>query len=225
MAKCINISSSDFKSLVEISGISPIELAAKMNLWMSENDTDVWPTLEQLNIEYNKPEDFETKELSDTETVEDSYMAMFDDEGEFILSEYAEEEFNFNDEQEQKVEFDLNEGVLSSEEKKSGLNLSFANLTSTLIYQRKDINGELQNLYGKLKNSEGKERHEIQLTISKLAQKRDDLDDKIKESKKLSNLEQIVEFGEDAISEVSKMLSEGNLTDKQLNYLKRITDF
>lgn len=50
MSKCINTSSLEFKSLTEMSGISSIELAAKMNLWMEENNTDVWPTLEQLGI-------------------------------------------------------------------------------------------------------------------------------------------------------------------------------
>ena len=50
MSKCIITGSSEFKSLTEMSGISSIELAAKMNLWMEENNTDVWPTLEQLGL-------------------------------------------------------------------------------------------------------------------------------------------------------------------------------
>ena len=37
--------------------------------------------------------------------------------------------------------------------------------------------------------------------------------------------EKLVEFGNYAVNEVSQMLSEGNLTDKQLNYLKRISSF
>ena len=41
MSKCINIDSAEFKSLTEMSGISSIELAAKMNLWMEENNTDI----------------------------------------------------------------------------------------------------------------------------------------------------------------------------------------
>lgn len=41
MSKCINTKSVEFQSLTEMSGISSIELAAKMNLWMEENNTDV----------------------------------------------------------------------------------------------------------------------------------------------------------------------------------------
>ena len=41
MSKCINTNSTEFKSLTEMSGISSIELAAKMNLWMEDNNTDV----------------------------------------------------------------------------------------------------------------------------------------------------------------------------------------
>ena len=104
MSKCIITSSKEFQSLTEMSGISSIELAAKMNLWMEENNTDVWPSLEQLGIEYEKPEDLESKEISETETVEDSYMANFDPDGEFNFAEYDdilrqidgnESEFNF----------------------------------------------------------------------------------------------------------------------------------
>ena len=222
MSKCISTSSLEFKSLTEMSGISSIELAAKMNLWMEENNTDVWPTLEQLGIEYEKPEDLESKEISETETVEDSYMANFDPDGEFNFAEYDDilRQIDGNE-----SEFDLNEDILSVDEKKEGLNLSFANLTSTLIYQHNDIKKEIQNLYGQLKDAKTKDRPAIKSKIAKTNQKRQELVDKIKESKKLSNLEQLLQFGNDAINEVSQILSEGGLTDKQLNYLKRITDF
>ena len=140
MSKCINTSSLEFKSLTEMSGISSIELAAKMNLWMEDNNTNVWPTLEQLGIEYEKPEDLESKEISETETVEDSYMANFDPDGEFNFAEYDDilKQIDGNE-----SEFDLNEDILSIDEKKEGLNLSFANLTKTLIYQHNDIKNEL----------------------------------------------------------------------------------
>ena len=222
MSKCIITSSKEFQSLTEMSGISSIELAAKMNLWMENNNTDVWPTLEQLGIKYEKLEGLELKEISETETVEDSYMASFDPDGEFNFAEYDDILKQIDSDE---FEFDLNEGVLSADEKKEGLNLSFANLTKTLIYQHSDIKNELQNLYGQLKDAKTKDRPAIKSKIAKTNQKRQELVDKIKESKKLSNLEQLLEFGNDAINEVSQILSEGGLTDKQLNYLKRITDF
>ena len=149
-------------------------------------------------------------------------MANFDPDGEFNFAEYDDILKQIDGDE---FEFDLNEGVLSVDEKKEGLNLSFANLTKTLIYQHNDIKNELQNLYGQLKDAKNKDRPAIKSKIAKTNQKRQELVDKIKESKKLSNLEQLLEFGNDAINEVSQILSEGGLTDKQLNYLKRITDF
>lgn len=160
--------------------------------------------------------------VKNTETVEDSYMANFDPDGEFNFSEYDDILKQIDQDE---SEFDLNEDIFSKDEKKEGLNLSFANLTKTLIYQHNDVKNELQNLYGQLNDAKAKDRPSIKSKIAKTNQKRQELVDKIKESKKLSNLEQLLQFGNDAINEVSQILSEGGLTDKQLNYLKRITDF
>ena len=138
-----------------MSGISSIELAAKMNLWMEENNTDVWPSLEQLGLTTEKSEET-IGPISETETIEDSYMANFNVDGEYEVSEFAEEEFNLDDldlSQGQEPEFSLDDDVLTVEEKKSGQNLSFAKLTQTLIYQHNDIKNELQNLYGKLRDA------------------------------------------------------------------------
>ena len=227
MSKCINTSSVEFKSLTEMSGISSIELAAKMNLWMEENNTDVWPSLEQLGLTTEKSEEV-SEPISETETIEDSYMANFDVDGEYEVSEFAEEEFNLDDldlSQGQESEFSLDDDVLTIEEKKSGQNLSFAKLTQTLIYQHNDIKNELQNLYGQLRDAKKDERHILKSKIAKTNQKRQELSDKIKQSKRISNLEQIVEFGYDAHNEIVEILKEGNLTDKQLNYIDRIAKF
>ena len=51
MGNCININHSEFKSLVERSGLNSIVLASKMGVWMDKNKTDEWPTLEQLGID------------------------------------------------------------------------------------------------------------------------------------------------------------------------------
>jgi hypothetical protein len=50
MAKCINIGHPDFKRLADDSGLEPMLLSAKMGVWMEQNNTDEWPTLEQLGI-------------------------------------------------------------------------------------------------------------------------------------------------------------------------------
>lgn len=49
MAKCININHPDFKKLVSESDIHSAILAAQMGVWMEKNNTDNWPTLEQLD--------------------------------------------------------------------------------------------------------------------------------------------------------------------------------
>jgi hypothetical protein len=50
MAKCVNINHPDFNRLVESSGLHPVILSAKMGVWMEKNNTDNWPTLEQLDL-------------------------------------------------------------------------------------------------------------------------------------------------------------------------------
>ena len=62
MAKCVNINHPDFLRLVDETGMHPAVLSAKMGVWMEQNNTDNWPTLEQLNI--NKPFVSENKGVS-----------------------------------------------------------------------------------------------------------------------------------------------------------------
>ena len=51
MNKCVNIKLAEFKELVEQTGINPLVLSARMGVWMEQNNTDEWPTLEQLNLQ------------------------------------------------------------------------------------------------------------------------------------------------------------------------------
>ena len=51
MAKCINITHPDFVSLVNQSNLDALQLSAKMGVWMEKNDTDEWPTLNQLTFD------------------------------------------------------------------------------------------------------------------------------------------------------------------------------
>jgi len=48
MKHCVSLASEAFKSLVNESKMHPIMLAAKMGVWMDKNNTDEWPTLDQL---------------------------------------------------------------------------------------------------------------------------------------------------------------------------------
>jgi hypothetical protein len=54
MANCININHPDFLALVRKSGLNRGTLSGMMGVWMDENNTDEWPTLEQLGIESNQ---------------------------------------------------------------------------------------------------------------------------------------------------------------------------
>ena len=51
MANCINKNHPDFLKLEKESGLDGIVLAAKMGVWMDKNNSEEWPTLEQLGIE------------------------------------------------------------------------------------------------------------------------------------------------------------------------------
>lgn len=61
MNRCVNINHPEFKELLEQSGVDPISLAADISIWQDRNDTDLFPTLNQLigksKIQYQKPAD------------------------------------------------------------------------------------------------------------------------------------------------------------------------
>lgn len=61
MQRCVNINHPEFKELLEQSGLDPISLAADISIWQDRNDTDLFPTLNQLNgrseVQYQKPAD------------------------------------------------------------------------------------------------------------------------------------------------------------------------
>lgn len=50
MNNCVNMNHKDFKDLAEMSGLNPLDLALKMGVWMNNNNTTEWPTLEQLRL-------------------------------------------------------------------------------------------------------------------------------------------------------------------------------
>jgi hypothetical protein len=50
MAKCVNIKHPDFRTLMDVTGLDSAILSAQMGVWMEENNTNEWPSLEQLGI-------------------------------------------------------------------------------------------------------------------------------------------------------------------------------
>lgn len=54
MPNCIVTNTQQFKDLVEKSGLKSIKLEVMMDKWMTDNNTEVWPTLEQLGVEFYK---------------------------------------------------------------------------------------------------------------------------------------------------------------------------
>lgn len=61
MNRCVNINHPEFKELLNQSELDPISLAADISIWQDRNDTDLFPTLNQLNgrseVQYQKPTD------------------------------------------------------------------------------------------------------------------------------------------------------------------------
>jgi len=49
MNRCVNINHPEFKELLNQSKLDPISLAADVSIWQDRNDTDLFPTLNQLN--------------------------------------------------------------------------------------------------------------------------------------------------------------------------------
>lgn len=49
MNRCVNINHPEFKELLNQSTLDPISLAADISIWQDRNDTDLFPTLSQLN--------------------------------------------------------------------------------------------------------------------------------------------------------------------------------
>jgi hypothetical protein len=121
--------------------------------------------------------------------------------------------------------FEQERGYLSDEEKSQFGTKPFANLTQTLVYQLEDINNEIAELDGRMNNSSKTEFKQLSKDKAKLLLTKSDLISKIKEAKQLNNLWQVVDFGNQAIDEVEKILSDPNLTIKGLRYAKRIIEF
>ena len=50
MSKCINKSHPEFKQLLLDTEVNPFIVAAKVGIWMEQNNTELFPTIDQLSI-------------------------------------------------------------------------------------------------------------------------------------------------------------------------------
>jgi len=50
MAKCINIKSKEYKALLAITGLTPLELYSKVSRWQEANNTDEFPSPALLGV-------------------------------------------------------------------------------------------------------------------------------------------------------------------------------
>jgi hypothetical protein len=79
MTKCVNINHPDFKRLAIQSNLNPHILSAKIGVWMEENNTDEFPTLNDLGI----------PEYSDTPVINYTFKAI-----DILLSDRAKQVFD-----------------------------------------------------------------------------------------------------------------------------------
>ena len=218
MANCI-VHNDKFKDLVEKSGLTSIKLEAMMDMWMSKNNTDVWPTLEQLGVNAEKSEEEVLEPISETEKVDEIYSPAFaSDNDENSSYDESEEEVPADEFNQERVEFTPEETIHATEK-------SYANLTAVLQYQMNDIQDEIAGVLAAMKNADKAELKKLNARFGELSSKRHELTTKIKAAKELSNLWQVVDFGNQAIDEVRKLMANGDLTVKGLNYARRIVDF
>lgn len=54
MERCVNINHPDFKKLMIEAGINPLVLKSKVGVWQEKNNTDEFPTLEEIGIKSNQ---------------------------------------------------------------------------------------------------------------------------------------------------------------------------
>ena len=83
MAKhCINIGSPEFKKLVEETNSDPLELAANISLWQDSNNTDEFPSVNQVKrfgeIQYQKQTASDEGIIAAEKTIRDLAARMSD---------------------------------------------------------------------------------------------------------------------------------------------------
>lgn len=159
-----------------------------------------------------------------TISIEPNYAVNFADSADSYIDSEVEAEIG-REQNEAKVDEEIGvKETLTEEEYWVGDRLTFSNLTETLALQHRDTDNELRNLYDEKNKATGKNRDKLNKKIAELEERLSMLKDKVEESNKIANLEQIVQYGVDAYKEVEKILS-GEVNAAQLNYAKRVVDF
>jgi len=231
MIKCINVNNKEFKDLVEKSGLNSIQLEARMNKWMTENNSDEWPSLSQLGVDVEIVEDAndadeKEKIVDDSEktiTVNEIYSPMSNYGIE--TSEESVPELSIEDDFFREDSYEAEEKALDDNERKPIKAVPYSNLTSTLVYQYRDVSAELATVKGQMVNASKAEFKRLSAEAGVLKDRLNVLSKKIKEAKELDNMWQVVDFGNQAIAEATKILDDGELTVKGLNYAKRLVKF
>lgn len=228
MSSCININDKNFKDLVEKSGLNSLQLEAKMQVWMKNNNTDIAPTLEQLGIseivtEADESVDVkktdETSGIIETFEVKDEY-SLFDE------SENESEEPFISKEQQEAEDFKRKFGDLNADELEGADKSKFKNLILLTHNQRNDLKSELSMLRDEFKSSKDSiKKAQLASKINDVQERIDELTEKISKIIKLNATKDIPKYGQQAVAEVKAILSNGNITVKQLLYAKRLIDF
>ena len=65
MIKCVNIQHPDFRTLMDMSGLDSLKLSGMMGVWMEQNDTDEWPTLNQLGVTNKRSDVYNRQQVAD----------------------------------------------------------------------------------------------------------------------------------------------------------------
>lgn len=78
MNRCVNINHPEFKELLNQSSLDPISLAADVSIWQDKNDTDLFPTLRQLNPEVLYQKDTDEGIVASEKTIRDLAARMSD---------------------------------------------------------------------------------------------------------------------------------------------------
>jgi len=76
--RCVNINHPEFKELLNQSELDPISLAADVSIWQDRNDTDLFPTIGQLNPEVLYQKDTDEGIVASEKTIRDLAARMSD---------------------------------------------------------------------------------------------------------------------------------------------------
>ena len=228
MAGCINLNSKEFKALTEMSGLHPMALEAQMKEWMDKNNTEEWPSLEQLGIEASETETPESNGVesavseSEPKTTPENvaYSILTEKPQDFPEDQFVDDMEGFNDSTE-KFTYPQ-----SDEKLNAGDFNKFAKLATQFSLQIKDLNTQLGVLNAQSKKAKGNEYEELSRQIESVKYNVEKLKEQLKNIKSIENVSQLLDFADDAISEITQILNSDNaIHPRTLTYMERMAKF